>query len=131
MHRPSLRTSEPSAFSERWLPHEPPACLRTRRSGGPAAGRPARAARLEAYHAHEGDPEFRHQHRRWRDRPVRPRDEADELEGVQRAREVRQAVLDADPTVASRLHELEDILGALPDDTQRPDEWRAASERKG
>lgn len=54
-------------------------------------------------------------------------EEVSDLEHAQRARDIRRAVLDADPTVACRIHQLEDLLGDVPDDAARRDEWRAAA----
>lgn len=84
------------------------------------------AAHVEHYRAAR-QPAERQQLYRWRQRLADLDTEIRDLEETQRAREVRQAVLDGDPTVAARLHQLEDLLGDVPDDTDRRAQWRAAA----
>lgn len=85
------------------------------------------AAAWVAHHRGNTSPREAPQRQRWRERLRELEQEVQDLEDAQQARDVRQAVLDGDPTVASRIHQLEDLLGEVPDDAQRRDQWRAAA----
>lgn len=84
------------------------------------------AARVERY-LQRRDPGDAEQLHRWQQRLTDLDNEIRDLEETQRAREVRQAVLDGDPTVAARIHQLHDLLGETPHDPDRRAQWRHAA----